>query len=140
MMEGLDETFDAVLFIGHHAKAGSPDGVFAHTQNGNIRDVQINGRSVGEGGISTIYAAWFGVPVVLVTGDQIAVAQITDVATDAKSVVVKRALAEYLAKEPVSAYEAGKDLFGRHGGGADLSARRRERYAEIVDAKRRRRR
>ena len=58
-----------------------------------------------------------------------------------KSVVVKRALAEYLAKEPVSAYEAGKDLFGRHGGGeGDLSARRRERYAEIVDAKRRRRR
>lgn len=92
MMEGLDATFDAVLFIGHHAKAGSPDGVFAHTQNGNIRDVQINGRSVGEGGISTIYAAWFGVPVVLVTGDQIAVAQITDVATDAKSVVVKRAI------------------------------------------------
>jgi D-amino peptidase len=45
MMEGLDATFDAVLLIGHHAKAGSPVGVFAHTQNGNIRDVQINGRS-----------------------------------------------------------------------------------------------
>lgn len=58
-----------------------------------------------------------------------------------KSVVVKRALVEYLAKEPVSAYTAGKDLFGRHGGGeGDLTASRRERYAEIVDAKRRRRR
>jgi D-amino peptidase len=53
MMEGLDATFDAVLLIGHHAKAGSPVGVFAHTQNGNIRDVQINGRSVGEGGMNT---------------------------------------------------------------------------------------
>jgi hypothetical protein len=58
-----------------------------------------------------------------------------------KSVVVKRALSEYLAKEPASAYEAGKNLFGRYGSGeGDLSVRRRERYAELVDAKRRRRR
>ena len=58
-----------------------------------------------------------------------------------KSVVVKRALEEHLAKEPTSAYEAGKDLFGRLGsGGGQLGARRRERYAALVDAKRRRRR
>lgn len=58
-----------------------------------------------------------------------------------KSVVVKQALVEYLAKEPVSAYELGKDLFGRHGGGeVDLSARRREYFAATVDAKHRRRR
>ncbi len=58
-----------------------------------------------------------------------------------KSVVVKRALTEYLAKDPVSAYEVGKDLFGRQGSGeGDLSMRRRERYAELIDAKRRRRR
>lgn len=58
-----------------------------------------------------------------------------------KSVVVKTALTEYLAKEPASAYEAGKDLFGRHGSAeGDLPVRRRERYAGIVDAKRRRRR
>jgi D-amino peptidase len=92
MMDGLDATFDAVLFIGHHAKAGSPVGVFAHTQNGNIRDVQINGRSVGEGGMNTLYAAWHGVPVVMVTGDQIAVAQIQEVATGALGVTVKRAI------------------------------------------------
>lgn len=92
MMEGLDATFDAVLFIGHHAKAGSPVGVFAHTQNGNIRDVQINGRSVGEGGMNTLYAEWYGVPVVMVTGDQVAVAQIQEVATGALGVIVKRAI------------------------------------------------
>jgi D-amino peptidase len=92
MMEGLDSSFDAIFFIGHHAKAGSPVGVLAHTQNGNIRDVQINGRSVGEGGMNTIYAASLGVPVVLVTGDQIAVGQILEVATGAQGVVVKRAM------------------------------------------------
>ena len=92
MMEGIDSTFDAVFLIGHHAKAGSPVGVLAHTQNGNIRDVQINGRSVGEGGMNTLYAAWHGVPVVMVTGDQIAVAQIQEVATGALGVAVKRAI------------------------------------------------
>jgi RHH-type transcriptional regulator, rel operon repressor / antitoxin RelB len=58
-----------------------------------------------------------------------------------KSVVVKRALTEYLAKETPSAYEVGKDLFGRFSSGeGDLSIRRHERYAELVDAKWRRRR
>lgn len=58
-----------------------------------------------------------------------------------KSAVVKQALAEYLARAPLSAHEAGKDLFGRHGSGErDLSLRRRERYAELIDAKHRRRR
>ena len=58
-----------------------------------------------------------------------------------KSVVVKEALAEYLSKQPVSAYATGKDLFGRHGSGdGNLSLQRRERYAAIVNAKQRRRR
>ena len=58
-----------------------------------------------------------------------------------KSTVVKEALAEYLAREPASAYEAGKDLFGRHGSGdGKLSVQRREQYAAFVDAKQRRRR
>lgn len=58
-----------------------------------------------------------------------------------KSRVVKDALTEYLAKEPASPYEAGKDLFGRHGSGdGKLSTQRRERYAELMNAKRRGRR
>lgn len=92
MMEGLDESFDAVLFIGYHAQAGSPRGVFAHTGEDTIRDLRINGRSVGEGGLNTILAAWYGVPVVLVTGDDVAVEQVRQVATGARGVVVKRAI------------------------------------------------
>ncbi len=67
MMEGLDETFDAVLFIGYHAKAGSTRGLFAHTGGGNVADLVTNGHSVGEGGMNGIMASWFAVPVVLVT-------------------------------------------------------------------------
>ncbi len=92
MMEGLDDSFDAVLFIGYHAKAGTPGGLFAHTGSGVVRDLQINGRSVGEGGMNAILAAWYGVPVVLVTGDDVAVAEVKEVATTARGVVVKRAI------------------------------------------------
>ena len=92
MVEGLDERFDAAIFIGYHAKAGDPIGVFAHTGSGVVADVRVNGRSVGEGGLNTLLAAWHGVPVVLVTGDDVAVAQIAEVATTAKTVVTKRAI------------------------------------------------
>jgi D-amino peptidase len=92
MMEGLDDTFDAVLFIGYHAKADSHAGLFAHTGSGIVRDVQINGRSVGEAGMNALLAAWYGVPVVLVTGDDVAVEQAKEAAPSVSGVVVKRAI------------------------------------------------
>ena len=92
MMEGLDESFDAAIFVGYHAKAGSPDGLFAHTGSGVVADVRVNGRSLGEGGLNTLVAGWYGVPVVLVTGDDVAVKQVTAVAGEARGVVVKRAI------------------------------------------------
>lgn len=92
MMEGLDETYDAAIFVGYHAKAGNPGGLFAHTGSGVVRDVRVNGRSLGEGGLNTIVAAWYGVPVVLVTGDDVAVKQVAETASAAKTVAVKRAI------------------------------------------------
>jgi D-amino peptidase len=109
MMEGLDETFDAVLFVGYHAKADTPGGLFAHTGSGVLRDLQIDGRSVGEGGMNTMLAAWYGVPVVLVTGDDVAVAQVKEVATAARGVVVKRAI-NVRAAELRSLRESRKEI------------------------------
>jgi D-amino peptidase len=92
MMEGLDDSFDAVIFIGYHAKADSPQGLFAHTGSGIVRDVRVNGQSLGEGGLNTMVAAWYGVPVVLVTGDDAAVAEVGTIAAGARRVAVKRAI------------------------------------------------
>ena len=75
MMHGLDSSFDAVLFIGYHAKARSLGGFAAHTGSGSVADLRINGTSVGEGGMNTLYAAWYGVPVAFISGDSLAVAQ-----------------------------------------------------------------
>lgn len=92
MMEGLDATFDAVLFIGYHAKAGSTRGFFAHTGDANVKDLEIDGQSVGESGMNALLAAWYGVPVVLITGDDVAVEQFKESAPSVRSVIVKRAI------------------------------------------------
>lgn len=92
MMEGLDESFHAAIFVGYHAQAGSPNGLFAHTGSGVVADVRVNGQSLGEGGLNTLVAGWYGVPVVLVTGDDVAVKQVLAVASGARGVVVKRAI------------------------------------------------
>lgn len=92
MVEGLDETFDSILFIGYHARAGAPRGVFAHTGSGVVRDLQLNGVPVGEGGINAAMASWYGVAVALVTGDDTAVDEIKALVPGVKGVTVKRAI------------------------------------------------
>ena len=56
MMEGIDETFDAVLFVGYHAKAGTADAILDHTWSGNVADIFINGVSLPEAGFNGLIA------------------------------------------------------------------------------------
>jgi D-amino peptidase len=92
MMEGLDGSFDAVIFVGYHAKAQAPRGLFAHTGSGVVRDLRINGRSVGEGGMNAALAAWHGVTVAMVSGDDAAIEELQGVVPGIHGVVVKRAI------------------------------------------------
>ena len=74
-MEGIDATFDAVLMVGFHARAGTL-GVLNHTINsGVVTEVKVNGTPVGEVEIGAAIAGEFGVPVAMVSGDSTAVAQ-----------------------------------------------------------------
>ncbi len=89
MMQGLDGTFTAVMFIGYHGKAGSLGGFAAHTGSGRTADLRINGVSVGEGGMNALYAAWHRVPVVFVSGDSLAVAEMQGLIPGLRGVAVK---------------------------------------------------
>jgi D-amino peptidase len=90
MMEGIDETFDAAIFIGYHAGTTNPDGVRAHTMSSaRLADIRLNGQSVPEGGINAAIAGHFGVPVVMVSGDDAAVAEVSHVVGDIEGAVVK---------------------------------------------------
>ncbi len=74
MMQGIDSTFDAAIFLGYHAGTTNPEGVRAHTMSSaRLADVRLNGTSVPEAGISAAIAGHFGVPVIMISGDDAAV-------------------------------------------------------------------
>lgn len=70
MAEGLTADCDVALFVGYHAPAGGP-GVLAHTFSSHFTGVRINGVPVSEAEVNALYAASLGVPVGLVTGDDV---------------------------------------------------------------------
>lgn len=75
MMQGIDQDIDAVFYTGYHAKSGTVGAPLAHTWNGWVQDVRINGVSTGEFGINGAIAGEFDAPVIMVAGDNQAVQQ-----------------------------------------------------------------
>ncbi len=70
MMQGLDDTFAAVVFLGYHAAMATP-GILGHTYNPRaIAEVRLNGTVTGEAGLNALAAQHFEVPVAVITGDQ----------------------------------------------------------------------
>ena len=92
MMEGIDETFAAAVFIGYHASAGTPNAVLEHTWSGRITDVKINGISLPEAGLNALIAGHFNVPVVFVSGDQAICDQAKALFRKIESVAVKEGI------------------------------------------------
>jgi D-amino peptidase len=93
MMEGIDASFAAVIFLGYHTSASSLTGVRAHTlSSALLTRVAINGAPMSEAGINAAIAAQFGVPVVMITGDDQVVAESRQRLGPIEGVVVKRAV------------------------------------------------
>lgn len=92
MVQGVDESVHGVVFIGYHARAGSQNGVLAHTWSSNrIANLWLNDVLVGEYGLNAAVAGHFGVPVLMISGDQMACAQAVEMLGALETVVVKRA-------------------------------------------------
>jgi D-amino peptidase len=112
MMEGIDETFDGAIFIGYHAGTTNPEGVRAHTMSsGRLADVRINGVSVPEAGINAAIAGHFGVPVIMISGDNAIAAEATEIIGDIETAVVKQAISFHAATTMTP--QAGQDLIRR---------------------------
>jgi len=107
MMEGIDSTFDAAILLGYHASTLNPDGVRAHTMSsGSLAGIWLNERPMPEAGISAAIAGHFGVPVIMVSGDDAAVAETEGVLGDVEGAVLKWAISYHSAKTmmPAAAY------------------------------------
>lgn len=104
MAEGIDKGHDVALFIGYHAAAGGP-GVIAHTFSSLFNEVRINGRPVSEADVNALQAAAVGVPVALLTGDDVICAAISESLPGIETVTVKEAHG-YNSADSVSPTEA----------------------------------
>jgi D-amino peptidase len=111
--EILEHGCDAALFVGMHAKAGTPDGVMSHTVSGQAwRELRFNGTSVGETGINAALCGQWGCPVLLVTGDDAVCREATELLGPGLTTVsVKRGLGRFSARQltPLRARELIED-------------------------------
>lgn len=90
MMEGIDDSFDAIIFIGYHAKAGTPNAMLEHTMTGNVLDISINGVSLPEAGVNALIAGHYNVPVVFVAGDRAICEQVKKLFVEVETFAVKK--------------------------------------------------
>ena len=99
MMQGLDESFDAVFFVSYHGSASGGPATLSHTYNpAAIAEVRLNGVLAGESGINSLVAVGHGVPVVLVTGDQTTAAELRPYWPEARAAVVKQSVSRFAAE------------------------------------------
>ncbi len=97
MMQGLDATFGAVLFVSYHGSAGAPAGL-SHTYNPRaITEARLDGTVTGEAGINALVAAHYRVPVVLVTGDRTACEETAALIPGVHAAVVKEPVSRVAA-------------------------------------------
>ncbi|TSB30110.1 M55 family metallopeptidase [Streptomyces benahoarensis] len=98
MVEGVQHgDVDGIAFIGYHTGAGT-EGVLAHTYLANsLTGVWVNGTRASEGYLNALVVAEYGVPVVLVTGDDRTCVDARGYAPEARTVAVKDYVSRYAA-------------------------------------------
>ena len=93
MMQGIDSTFSAAIFIGYHSSTTNLAGVRAHTiSSARFAGIDLNGEAAAESRINAAIAGYYGVPVILISGDDVATAELKAVLGDVETAVVKRAI------------------------------------------------
>jgi D-amino peptidase len=120
MMEGLDDSFDAVFLIGYHGSISGAPSVLSHTYNPSvISRVTLNGVACGESGVNALVALGHGVPVALITGDQVTIAEAEPFCKQVEQVIVKESITRFAAAQ-VHPEEAREMIYA----GAEAAVRR----------------
>ena len=99
MMQGIDESVDGVMFVGYHARNGSPNAILDHTWSSRtVANVWLNDILTGEYGLNAALAGNFGTSVIMVSGDQTACAQVGELLGEVEQAVVKTATGRFAAE------------------------------------------
>ncbi len=108
MMEGIDSSFDGAIYLGYHSSTSNSQGVRAHTKSSaKLTAIRVNGKDVSEGAFNAMIAGHFDVPIIMVSGDDIAVKENQDFIGPIQGAVVKEAISFHAAKTltPDAAYK-----------------------------------
>jgi D-amino peptidase len=90
MLQGIDDSFDGVVYVGYHSSTSNAEGVRAHTfSSASLADLRLNGVSVTEGAWNAALAGHFGVPVLACSGDEAAVKEVQALVAGVEGAVVK---------------------------------------------------
>ncbi len=92
MMHGIEPGFDASLYVGYHARAGTAAAVLEHTWTYRVFDVSVGGVELGEFGLGAMLAGYYGVPAVYVSGDDKLAAEARALVPGVTATVVKRGI------------------------------------------------
>jgi D-amino peptidase len=99
MVEGIDGGFDAAMFIGYHARAGTRNATIDHTYTSRVYEARLNGEPVGELALNAAMAGVHGVAVALVSGDQALAAEAKALlGAGVETVIVKEAVGRFAAR------------------------------------------
>ncbi|MFS0862886.1 M55 family metallopeptidase [Fredinandcohnia sp. 179-A 10B2 NHS] len=99
-LEGLDESFDAIMFVGHHGReGGSERTIISHSLAGIcVNEMKINGQIVGETEMNAMVAGAFNVPAIFISGDDAYVAEVLETLPNVEAAVVKRGIDRFAAE------------------------------------------
>jgi D-amino peptidase len=112
MVAGIDQDVDAAIFIGYHAGTNNPAGVRAHTfSSANLTRVALNGTNVTEGSWNAAIAGHYNVPVVMMSGDDAAIAEVRTAVGNIEAAETKRSLGFHSANSltPIASVHAIRD-------------------------------
>jgi len=100
MSASIDATFDGLFLVGYHARANDGRGVLSHTFTGPVTlwDVRLNADSASEARFNAAVAGHYGVPVGLITGDDVICAETREWLPHVETAVVKYAIDRYTAR------------------------------------------
>lgn len=108
MMQGIEEgAYDGCFLVGYHTGSTNPEGVLGHTfRSATLREVRLDGTAVPEATVNAAIAGHFGVPVLLVTGDDACIAETEAILPDIEAVTVKWAYSRRSARTltPAASY------------------------------------
>jgi D-amino peptidase len=99
MLEGVDQGVDGVILVGYHARMGASPAILDHTWSARrVENLWLNERLIGETGLNAAVSGHFGVPVIMVTGDQTVCAEARELLGELETVQVKRAVGRMAAE------------------------------------------